>query len=343
LHEKWADLVDTEEARTLWTDLIAEDSTLRHLYKSESNEAQGPEGGLPLAKSFTARWRVWNEWERQHQFYIGIPEQRRAEFHVVPQIKKACPSIYKTDVMVRLRGRGSGFLEGKQQKESTDPLMICISGRNEYSLDDYWDTFHRIATLLEETIYARYNTSCVRGSCHSSEIHLDDDWVNGGVRLHGEASSCSAPTRVPHETSSWAQEFTDAWRAWDASERQHQFNIDIPEASRDELQVVKRIKIACRSIFSEHVMLRCRGRGSGFLEGRHKAESSAPLMVCLSGREPYSLDEYWGAFYKFASFLEDDLYADYNASLAKNWKPVHLLHSSAHGGIRKGGRMYERG
>jgi len=95
-------------------------------------------------------------------------------------------------------------------------------------------------------------------------------------------------------------------------------------------------------------MLRCRGRGSGFIEGRQKAESNDSLMVCLSGREPYSLDEYWDAFYKLAVFLEDDLYAAYNAYVGssdalgkRKLKQLHLAHTSCHGGVRKGGRNNE--
>jgi len=312
-----------------------------------------PAQGSSLARHFTDRWRKWDEGEHQHQFYIAIPEGQTLEFQVVPQIKEACPRIYKANVMVRLRGRGSGFLEGRRRKESTDPLMICISGRTGYTLVDYWDSFFMIASLLEDEIYARYNRT---GTLHMPAVHLDDCWVHGGIRLHGEAKSL-VPTATEETVEDmnisgatnldWAREFTEAWRVWDDSQRQHQFYIEIPEAYRDQFQVVRRIKNACRSIFSDKVILRCRGRGSGFIEGRHKAESTDHLMICLSGRGPYSVEDYWGAFYKLASFLEDDLYADYNAVIAKygtgRTKPaqLHLNYNATHGGVRKGGRVGE--
>jgi len=310
--------------------------------------------GSSLARCFTERWRQWESGEHQHQFYIGIPEDQIEECQVVQQIKDACPRIYKANVMVRLRGRGSGFLEGRRRKESTDPMMICISGRIGYSLDDYWVSFYMIASLLEDEIYARYNRA-IAERCQHSEIHLEDDGVHGGVRLHGEAKSLCPETpedevlkRTNTSNITLAHQFTDTWRAWDEHERQHQFYIAIPEASRDEFQVVRRIKNACRSIFSDQVMLRCRGKGSGFIEGRQKAESSDPLMVCLSGRDRYSLDHYWSAFYELATFLEDDLYAEYNASMAKHpatrnkqVSQAHLNHNATHGGVRKGGRVNE--
>jgi len=353
----WADMTDEAEACLSVADIV-EDSMVWNLRECSDKRVENTQESSPnpadeeqtaheasLAKKFTQRWRDWNESERQHQFYIAIPEHRRQELRVVQQIKKACRGIYKENVMVRLRGRGSGFLEGARQRESTDPLMICISGRNDFSLEDYWEVFYLIAALLEDELYAAYNQSLAESKRSSSDIHLDDDWVNGGVRLYGEANACSAEKQLVQQDrrpSSWVHEFVEAWRTWNPSERHHQFYIDVPEAFREELSVVSRIKNVCRDIYSERIMLRLRGRGSGFIEGRHKAESLDPLMVCLSGRPPYSMDEYWITFEKIATFLEDDIYAAYNAwikSTGRNkLKAVHLVHSAVHGGIRKGGR-----
>lgn len=377
--ESWADLTEEADRLMLW------ENVARFLNKPEQNETskackaiqQKPhpehatpsprnepalEQGSSLARDFPERWREWDEGQHQHQFYIGIPEHEREEFQVVRDIKKACPKMYKANIMIRLRGRGSGFLEGRQRKESSDPLMICISGRSGYSLDDYWESFYKIASLLEDGICARYNLSIAgkRLSGGRLQIHLNDNWVTGGTRVHGQAPSAVCMQAAPQTWDARAgtdrntaanldraREFTDAWRSGDESQRQHQFYIEIPPAYRDELQVVRRIKNACRSIFSEsgRIMLRCRGRGSGFMEGRHKAESTDPLMICVSGREPYSLDEYWAVFYKLASFLEDDLYAHFNACFAgqavgrSTQAQLHLNYKGVHGGIRKGGRQ----
>lgn len=59
------------------------------------------------------------------------------------------------DAKIRIRGRGSRFLEGPQQVESTDPLMICVTASRS-------ESFETAATLVEELLrkvqseYARY-------------------------------------------------------------------------------------------------------------------------------------------------------------------------------------------
>ena len=37
----------------------------------------------------------------------------------------------KETVKLRLRGRGSGYKEGPQNKESDEPLHLCISAKNQ--------------------------------------------------------------------------------------------------------------------------------------------------------------------------------------------------------------------
>jgi len=89
-----------------------------------------PPAPVPCEQAWelTTRWRAWAPRERQHQFHIAILDETHLEEHEVPRrIRQACSNIYKEgQVMVRLRGRGSGFLEVKwrgRQWESTDPLI----------------------------------------------------------------------------------------------------------------------------------------------------------------------------------------------------------------------------
>lgn len=144
------------------------------------------------AWEFTSRWRAWAPRERQHQFHVAIFDEAHLERQEVPRrIRQACSNIYKEgQVMVRLRGRGSGFLEVKwrgRQWESEDPLMICLSGRVPYDLEAYWDAFYQIALLLEEDIYSEYNKllGTTQRTGHAQEVHLDDDWVHAGRRDGG--------------------------------------------------------------------------------------------------------------------------------------------------------------
>eukprot|EP00929_Paragymnodinium_shiwhaense_P112538 TRINITY_DN80796_c0_g1_i1.p1 TRINITY_DN80796_c0_g1~~TRINITY_DN80796_c0_g1_i1.p1 ORF type:complete len:826 (+),score=213.51 TRINITY_DN80796_c0_g1_i1:121-2598(+) len=75
----------------------------------------------------------------QCQFLIGIEQE--AEFRVVgrllgPKGANMKHIAFKSSAKLRLRGKGSGFLEGAQPKrESTDPLMLCISAATRESYD----------------------------------------------------------------------------------------------------------------------------------------------------------------------------------------------------------------
>uniref|UniRef100_A0A7S4QHY9 Uncharacterized protein n=1 Tax=Alexandrium monilatum TaxID=311494 RepID=A0A7S4QHY9_9DINO len=185
---KWADLLDGSEDGECPQD---GDSSVMEPMPSASLELAeapkwGPAGGAQgWAWRFTLRWRRWMPRERQHQFYIAIVDERYLQEHkVAKHIRQACGLIYKEgQVMVRLRGRGSGFLEVKwkgQKWESADPLMICLSGRVPYDLEAYWLAFYQISQLLED-VYAAYN----RQHRHAQDVHLDDEWVHSGRRVGG--------------------------------------------------------------------------------------------------------------------------------------------------------------
>jgi hypothetical protein len=61
-----------------------------------------------------------------------------------------------TGAKLRLRGRGSKFLEGPEQRESEDPLMLCVSVPD---LKAYDDAIKLISELLED-IYSEYRSFC---------------------------------------------------------------------------------------------------------------------------------------------------------------------------------------
>lgn len=54
---------------------------------------------------------------------------------------------------LRLRGRGSGFLEGPAEKESSDPLMLCVSAHT----TDAYEEAKRLTIELIEGIYDDYH------------------------------------------------------------------------------------------------------------------------------------------------------------------------------------------
>ena len=55
-------------------------------------------------------------------------------------------------IKLRLRGRGSGFLEGPEQKESNDPLNLCVSSKD---VDKYMYACQEVEILLMK-VYTEY-------------------------------------------------------------------------------------------------------------------------------------------------------------------------------------------
>jgi hypothetical protein len=59
-------------------------------------------------------------------------------------------------VKLRLRGRGSGFIEGPNQQESDEPLHLCISSR-------FYDKYKIACDMAQEllvSIYEEYKKHC---------------------------------------------------------------------------------------------------------------------------------------------------------------------------------------
>jgi hypothetical protein len=99
--------------------------------------------------------------KQQCQFIIGIEEDRH--FRVVKRIIGVQGANMKriaeeTGVKLRLRGRGSKFLEGPEKKESTDDLMLCISAQEKSGYD------HAVCLITEllQDVYNDYEEFCHR-------------------------------------------------------------------------------------------------------------------------------------------------------------------------------------
>jgi len=93
----------------------------------------------------------------QCQFFIGIEEQPK--FPVVrkllgPHGQHVKAIAEKTWAKLRLRGRGSGFLEGPEQQESTDELMLCVSAPDSAC---YAEAVSLVTELIEG-VYDQYRT-----------------------------------------------------------------------------------------------------------------------------------------------------------------------------------------
>lgn len=119
-------------------------------------------------------WDHWYEfgWERpeerapprpeppkkfQGQFLIGIEEE--PQFRVAGRLLGRAGSNMKaiadsTGARLRLRGKGSKFLEGPEQRESRDPLMLCVSAATRGS---YEECVRQVTDLLHD-VYRQYRS-----------------------------------------------------------------------------------------------------------------------------------------------------------------------------------------
>jgi len=97
----------------------------------------------------------------QCQFFVGIEED--SKFKVVrrvlgPHGQHVKHIAEQTGVKLRLRGRGSKFLEGPDQRESDEPLMLCLSAPDHAT---YAEAV-RLTKLVLEDVYEDYRTYCKR-------------------------------------------------------------------------------------------------------------------------------------------------------------------------------------
>jgi len=107
----------------------------------------------------------------QCQFVIGIEED--SKFRVVRRIigqggVNMKTVAQKTGAKLRLRGRGSKFLEGPEQQESTDDLMLCISCQDKAG----FETAKEIVSDLLKDIYHSYSSFCSKKGSKAPALTL---------------------------------------------------------------------------------------------------------------------------------------------------------------------------
>jgi len=93
------------------------------------------------------------------RFLIGIENDK--DFQVARRIIGAKGAnmkrvVKQTEAKLRLRGVGSGYFEGAGQKESTEPLQLCVSCTNG---DHYASAIRQVEELLKR-VYEEYKVFC---------------------------------------------------------------------------------------------------------------------------------------------------------------------------------------
>jgi len=108
----------------------------------------------------------------QCQFMIGIEEE--PEFQVKrkllgPHGQHMKSIAEKSGAKLRLRGRGSGFLEGPEERESPDPLMLCVSAPDAWS---YGEAVRLVRELLDR-VHVDYRRFAERAGRPAPELRVE--------------------------------------------------------------------------------------------------------------------------------------------------------------------------
>lgn len=94
------------------------------------------------------------------RFFVGIEDD--SDFQVCRRLIGPGGENMKritseaTEAKIRIRGAGSKYLEGPDQKESNDPLMICVSATSQKHFER---AVSQVETLLEK-VHGQYRVFC---------------------------------------------------------------------------------------------------------------------------------------------------------------------------------------
>lgn len=122
-----------------------------------------------LPSSAEARARQRRPGKCQCHFLVGIEEdpEFRVVFRIIgPSGAKVKAVASQTGAKLRLRGRGTNFVEGSERKVSTDDLMLCVSAPTTSQLVASTNLVRQIL----ECVYADYDSH--RASRQLSPLHL---------------------------------------------------------------------------------------------------------------------------------------------------------------------------
>jgi hypothetical protein len=150
----------------------------------------------PLRK-FTCRFEIGIENDKDFQVARRIIGQKGINMKNI---------VARTDAKLRLRGRGSGYLEGLGRQESPEPLHLCVSCT---SRRGYAEAARLVSDLLER-VYDDYRHYCtMNGFPYSSDIRVtirEHPLGSGPYPSFEEPPSGDVPPGIfkPHVTNDFA-------------------------------------------------------------------------------------------------------------------------------------------
>lgn len=118
------------------------------------------------------------------RFLVGIENDK--DFQVVRRIIGAKGANMKrivklSEAKLRLRGVGSGYFEGAGQKESNEPLQLCVSCTS----PDGYRTAVSLVEELMEGVYTEFRTFCQETGKPEPDLHATPQLVSSGRERGG--------------------------------------------------------------------------------------------------------------------------------------------------------------
>ena len=117
---------------------------------------------IPIVRKYTCRFDIQIDNDKEFHVARRIIGQKGANMKRI--VKQA-----GYDAKLRLRGRGSGFLEGAQKQESQEPLHLCVSCKD-YA--GYKAAIEQVEELLSQ-VYDEYRDYCaMRNQLYPQNLSL---------------------------------------------------------------------------------------------------------------------------------------------------------------------------
>eukprot|EP00448_Togula_jolla_P006207 CAMPEP_0170617660 /NCGR_PEP_ID=MMETSP0224-20130122/26539_1 /TAXON_ID=285029 /ORGANISM="Togula jolla, Strain CCCM 725" /LENGTH=462 /DNA_ID=CAMNT_0010943573 /DNA_START=49 /DNA_END=1437 /DNA_ORIENTATION=+ len=162
---------------------------------ADASAEKDPAPGSQAGAAGPSEQRTPEKGFRKHtcRFLIGVDNDK--DFQLVRRIigtkgahmKKI---VKQTDAKLRLRGVGSGYLEGSSQKESSEPLQLCVSCMSS-------EGYHTAVALVEElleSVYQDYSAFCKEHGMQDTRSQPSVKQVQGD-----SPSSCDSPESAKKE------------------------------------------------------------------------------------------------------------------------------------------------
>jgi hypothetical protein len=130
--------------------------------KSQSSgfniETEEKKGNQMLNGKYTCRYEIQIENDKEFQVARRLIGAKGCNMKRIVEVcgKNQDGSITQDAVKLRLRGKGSGYKEGPFNKESDEPLHLCISSK----FMDRYKTACNLVSELVQTVHEEYKKFC---------------------------------------------------------------------------------------------------------------------------------------------------------------------------------------